>query len=128
MKFKLGISRGTLNKRIGEEQQAQRDYAKNAAEARSKGATKTAEVITHIKREEHEHEGMLKGLKGNSMKHNPAPPTALADAKHTKLESNPTVSAERPLNQSGDSGMREHSLEAVGASVAMGSRQKKETA
>jgi|SRR5208337_2188743 len=135
--MKLGISRGTLNKRIGEEQQAQRDYKKNAAEARSKGDTKTAKVITHIKREEHEHEGMLKGLKGKSMKHNPSQ-SAVQDSPAGRQFPKPsvapkviadeidlgtqTISAERSLNQGSndDAGAHEHAQEALRASLETG--------
>jgi rubrerythrin len=58
----LGISRKTLNKRIGEEQQAQSDYGKNIAEAKRKKDPKSAKVIGHIRGEEREHESMLRKL------------------------------------------------------------------
>jgi rubrerythrin len=58
----IGLSRRTLNKRIGEEQQAQSDYGKNLAEVKRKKDTKSAKVIGHIRGEEREHESMLRKL------------------------------------------------------------------
>jgi rubrerythrin len=58
----IGLSRRTLNKRIGEEQKAQSDYGKNLAEVKRKKDTKSAKVIGHIRGEEREHESMLRKL------------------------------------------------------------------
>ena len=58
----IGLSRRTLNKRIGEEQKAQSDYVKNLAEVKRKKDTKSAKVIGHIRGEEREHESMLRKL------------------------------------------------------------------
>jgi rubrerythrin len=130
---KLGISKSTLQSRISDEQKAQRDYKKNAAQAKSNGDTKTANVIMHIEREEEEHEGMLKGLKGKGMKTNPpmrevqksktgaqfpAPKNKPAIAKEASIPQ--TLFTDRPLNQPGDSGMRPHAQEALQASLETG--------
>ena len=58
----LGISRRSLNARINDEQQAQKDYGKHVAESKRKKDTKTAKVIGHIRGEEREHETMLRKL------------------------------------------------------------------
>lgn len=58
----LGISRRTLNSRIKDEQQAQKDYSKDIAESKRKKDPKAAKVIGHIRGEEREHESMLRKL------------------------------------------------------------------
>lgn len=58
----LGIARRTLNSRIKDEHQAQKDYGKDIAEAKRKKDTKAAKVIGHIMGEERDHESMLKKL------------------------------------------------------------------
>ena len=58
----LGISRRTLNSRIDDEQQAQKDYGKDIAESKRKKDQKSAKVIGHIRGEEREHETMLRKL------------------------------------------------------------------
>ncbi len=58
----LGLSRKTLNSRISDEQQAQRDYGKDITETKRKKDKKSAKVIGHIRGEEREHETMLRKL------------------------------------------------------------------
>lgn len=58
----LGISRRTLNSRIKDEQQAQKDYGKDITETKRKHDMKSAKVIGHIRGEEREHESMLRKL------------------------------------------------------------------
>jgi rubrerythrin len=62
LNMSIGLSRKTLSKRIGEEQQAQKDYGKNLAEVKRKKDTKSAKVLGHIRGEEREHESMLRKL------------------------------------------------------------------
>ena len=58
----LGISRRTLNSRISDEQQAQKDYGKDIAKSKRKKDQKSVKVIGHIRGEEREHETMLRKL------------------------------------------------------------------
>ena len=58
----LGLSRRTLNSRISDEKQAQKDYGKDVAESKRKKDHKSAKVIGHIRGEEREHEHMLRKL------------------------------------------------------------------